>query len=62
MTRPSEAARPGRAVWRYVAAVYLTFWLMVLVLCGGASMLLHAPPLAMRLLSNLCAWPPAFVL
>ena len=62
MTRPAETARPDRAVWRYVAAAYLTFWLMVLVLCGGASMLLHAPPLAMRLLSNLCAWSPTFVL
>lgn len=54
MTQPAETVRADRAVWRYAAA-YLTFWLMVLVLCGGASMLLHAPPLAMRLLSNLCA-------
>lgn len=62
MTQPAETVRADRAVWRYAAAAYLTFWLMVLVLCGGASMLLHAPPPAMRLLSNLCAWSPTFVL
>ena len=62
MTRPAETVRADRAVWRYAAAAYLTFWLIVLVLCGGASMLLHVPPPAMRLLSNLCAWSPTFVL
>ncbi len=62
MTQPAETVRADRAVWRYAAAAYLTFWLMVLVLCGGASMLLHAPPPAMRLLSNLCAWSSTFVL
>lgn len=47
---------------QYVLAAYLTFGAMVLILCGGASMILHAPPLAMRWLSNLCAWSPTIVL
>lgn len=47
---------------RYVIAAYLTFWLMVLVLCGGASTVLHAPPLVMRILSDVCAWSPTLVL
>ncbi len=47
---------------RYVIAAYLTFWLMVLVLCGGASMVFHAPPLVMRILADVCAWSPTLVL
>lgn len=47
---------------RYVIAAYLTFWLMVLVLCGGASMAFHAPPLVMRILADVCAWSPTLVL
>ncbi len=49
-------------VCRYVAAAYLTFWSMVLFICGGASMVFHAPPLVMRILSNICAWSPTIVL
>lgn len=49
-------------MWQYVIAAYLVFWLMVLVICGGASMLFHASPLTMRILSNLCAWSPTLVL
>lgn len=47
---------------RYVITTYITFWLMVLVICGGASMLFHAPPLTMRILSDVCAWSPTIVL
>lgn len=47
---------------KYVIATYITFWLMVLVICGGASMLFHASPLIMRILSNVCAWSPTIVL
>ncbi len=47
---------------RYVATAYLTFWLMVLALCGSASMVFQAPPLVMRILSDVCAWSPTLVL
>lgn len=47
---------------RYVIAAYLTFWGMVLVLCGGASLVFHAPPLVMRILADVCAWSPTIVL
>lgn len=47
---------------RYVITTYLTFWLMVFVICGGASMIFHAPPLVMRILADVCAWSPTIVL
>lgn len=46
----------------YVITTYLVFGLMVLGICGGASMIFHAPPLVMRILSNICAWSPTIVL
>lgn len=49
-------------VKKYVAVSYGVFWFMVLFICGGASMVFHAPPLVMRILSNVCAWSPTFVL
>lgn len=48
--------------YKYVITAYITFWLMVLVLCGGASMVFHAPAVVMRILSNVCAWSPTLVL
>ena len=46
----------------YVLAAYITFVDMVLGICGCASMVFHASPLVMRILSNLCAWSPTIVL
>lgn len=57
-----EKGGKGRPELCYVAASYLVFWLMVLVICGGASMVFHAPPLMMRILSDVCAWSPTLVL
>ena len=51
-----------KAVKRYVVSSYLVFWFMVLFLCGGASIVLHASPLVLRILSNVCAWAPTIVL
>lgn len=48
--------------WNYVIAAYVTFAVMVLGICGTASMVFHASPLVMRILSNLCAWSPTIVL
>ena len=48
--------------WNYVIAAYITFVVMVLGICGCASMVFHASPLVMRILSNLCAWSPTIVL
>lgn len=46
----------------YVLLSYLVFWFMVLGICGSASMVFHCSPTTMRILSNICAWAPTFVL
>lgn len=47
---------------RYVLLSYLVFWIMVIGICGTASMVFHCPPVVMRILSNICAWSPTIVL
>ena len=51
-----------KRVKKYVILSYMVFWLMVLGLCGTASMVFHCPPVVMRILSNVCAWAPTIVL
>ena len=47
---------------KYVVLSYIVFGLMVLGLCGTASMVFHCSPVIMRILSNICAWTPTIVL
>ena len=47
---------------KYIVSTYLVFWMMVLGICGTASMVFHASPFVMRILSNICAWSPTIVL
>ena len=47
-------------MWRYVFLAYRLFWILVLALCGTASMVFHASPLTMRILSDITAWSPTF--
>ena len=49
-------------MWKYVAFAYLLFVIMVLGICGTASMVFNASGLTMRWLANLCAWSPTFAL
>lgn len=51
-----------RGMKKYVITAYLIFWVMVLGICGSASMIFHASPTVMRVLSNVCAWSPTLVL
>jgi len=44
----------------YVILAYTLFWGLVLGLCGTASMVFHASPLTMRILSDITAWSPTF--
>ena len=46
----------------YVILSYIVFWVMVLGICGTASMVFHCSPIVMRILSNVCAWAPTIVL
>ncbi|ORX80301.1 CAAX amino terminal protease family protein [Anaeromyces robustus] len=47
-------------MWGYVILSYGLFWGLVLALCGTASMVFHASPLTMRILSDITAWSPTF--
>ena len=49
-------------MWQYVIFAYSLFWIMVLGLCGTASLVFHASPIVMRILSNISAWSPTFAL
>lgn len=60
--RVNDTLMKKNPIRSYVITTYLTFWLMVLVLCGGASMVFHASPLVMRILADVCAWSPTIVL
>ncbi|MDD6039292.1 MAG: CPBP family intramembrane metalloprotease [bacterium] len=46
----------------YVIISYAVFWMMVLGICGTASMVFKCPPVVLRIMSNVCAWSPTFVL
>ena len=47
---------------KYVVLSCFVFWLMVLGICGTASMVFQCSPVVMRILSNVCAWAPTIVL
>ena len=57
-----EGGEMEKRIKNYVIFSYLVFWFMVLGICGTASMVFHAPTIVMRILSNICAWAPTFVL
>lgn len=50
------------SMWKYVIITYLLFWVMVLGICGTASLVFHASPLTMGILANVTAWSPTFAL
>ena len=47
-------------IWCFIFVSYILFGILVLGLCGTASMVFHASPLTMRILSDVCAWSPTF--
>lgn len=52
----------SKRIKNYVILSYIVFWVMVLGICGTASMVFHCSPIVMRILSNVCAWAPTIVL
>lgn len=57
-----DSIKMDTKIKKYIVLSYLVFWIMVLGICGTASMVFHCPPVVMRILSNVCAWTPTIVL
>lgn len=62
MVEKREEENMEKRMKKYVVLSYAVFWVMVLGICGTASMVFHASPVVMRILSNVCAWAPTIVL
>jgi uncharacterized protein len=62
MTTLTSKIKNMDMMWKYVIVAYLLFWVMVMGICGTASMVFNASPLTMRWLANLCAWSPTIAL
>lgn len=62
MTTLSSRIKNMDMMWKYVIVAYLLFWVMVMGICGTASMVFNVSPLTMRWLANLCAWSPTIAL
>lgn len=47
---------------RYIVSSYVLVWILIIVVAGSASLVFHAPPVAMWIVRNLIAWSPTYLL
>ncbi len=47
---------------KYIISSYVLVWALILFVAGPASLIFHAPPVAMWIVRNLIAWSPTYLL
>lgn len=47
---------------KYIISSYILVWSLIIFVAGPASLIFHAPPVAMWLVRNLVSWSPTYLL
>lgn len=49
-------------MWKYVVAIYITFWVSLIFIGGTASIILDATEVQMKFVAIICSWTPTITL